>query len=124
MDSRIFIVEDHEFVREMQARLIDLQPGLSVCGTAESVEEALAMLPAGADLVLLDLSLFAGSGLDLLGAIGERWPDLPCIVLSGKPAVEAEAEALAAGAVAYVEKGHADALLDTVYSTLDLPRPS
>lgn len=116
MDRKIYIVEDHEFVREMQARLIDLQPGLAVCGTAESVEDALEALPAGADLVLLDLSLFSGSGLDLLGVIRERWPELPCIVLSGKPAVEAEAAALAAGAVAYVEKGDVHALLDAIHS--------
>lgn len=127
MDRHIFIVEDHSFVREMQARLINLQPGMAVCGTAESVETALAdlaALPDGADLVLLDLSLFEDSGFDLLATIRERWPALPCIVHSGKPAVEYEAAALEAGAVGYVEKGNAISLLNLIRTTLDIAEPS
>lgn len=118
MDHRIFIVEDHEFVREMLARLIDLQPGLSVCGSAQSVEEALIALPADADLVLLDLSLQSESGLDLLAVIRQRWPSLPCIVLSGRAAAEYEATALTAGAVSYIEKGDAISLLDAIHAAL------
>ncbi|MEP0547065.1 MAG: response regulator transcription factor [Rhodothermales bacterium] len=123
MDRRIFIVEDHSFVREMQARLINLQPGMTVCGTAESIEAALAdlaALPDGADLVILDLSLFETSGFDLLATIRERWPNLPCVVHSGKPAIEFEAAALEAGAVGYVEKGDAISLLHIIRTTLDI----
>lgn len=116
---RIFLVEDHPFVREMQSRLIDLQPGLTVCGVAAGVDEALTALPADADLVLLDLSLGGGSGLDLLTTIRERWPDLPCLVLSGKPAVEYEGQVRALGAVGYIEKGDAISLLDAIHAVLD-----
>ncbi|MDX1419217.1 MAG: response regulator [Rubricoccaceae bacterium] len=120
MAHRIFLVEDHPFVREMQARLIDLQPGLSMCGTAATAEEALEALPAAdADLVLLDLSLDGDSGLDLLATLRERWPTLPCLVLSGQPAIEREAEARAAGAVGYVEKGDALSLLEAIHAALE-----
>ena len=121
MDHRLFIVEDHPFVREMLARMLDLQPDLTVCGTATTVEEALETLPAGADLVLLDLSLGDGSGLDLLSTIRQRWPALPCLVLSGKPAIEHEAATRAAGAAGYVEKGDAISLLNAIHAVLDPP---
>lgn len=118
MAYRIFIVEDHPLMREMQTRVLDLQPDLTVCGEATSVPEALAALPAEADLVLLDLSLGSDSGLDLLATIRERWPDLPCLVLSGQPALEREAAARSAGAAGYVEKGDARSLLDAVRAVL------
>ncbi|HYE94660.1 MAG TPA: response regulator transcription factor [Rubricoccaceae bacterium] len=118
MPHHVFIVEDHPFMRDIQARLIDLQPDLAVCGTAATVDEALAALPAGADLVLLDLSLGKRSGLDLLATIRRRWPDLPCIVLSGQPALEYEAAARAAGAAGYVEKGNAASLLNAIHAVL------
>ena len=119
MAYRIFLVEDHPFMRDIQSRFLNLQPDLSVCGTAATIEEALDALPAGADLVLLDLSLGDGSGLKLLATIRERWPELPCLVLSGKLAVDHEAEALAAGASGYVEKGDALALLNAIHAVLN-----
>ncbi|MDX1531850.1 MAG: response regulator, partial [Rhodothermales bacterium] len=122
MPHRIFIVEDHEWVREMLARLLALQTDLEVCGAAEDPEAALDALPAGADVVLVDLALGSHSGLDLVGAIRERWPHIHCIVLSGKPAVEHAAAARDAGAAAFVEKGDAVSLLATLSDVLDLPK--
>lgn len=118
MAHRIFIVEDHDWVRQMMARMLALQPGLEVVGTAASAGEAMAALPAGADVVVLDLALQDSSGFDLLTSIRERWPDLPCIILSGKPALEYAAAAQDAGAARYVEKGNAPALLAAIHDVL------
>jgi len=118
MAHRIFLVEDHEWVREMQTRMLALQPGLEVCGAASDAASAMAALPAGADIVLIDLGLVDSSGFDLLRDIRARWPNLPCVVLSGKPAVEYAAAAHDAGAAGYVEKGDAPGLLATIYDLL------
>ena len=53
--KRIFIVDDHRFMRESLTAFINAEAGLSACGAAASSEEALAQLPLDADLVLVDL---------------------------------------------------------------------
>lgn len=122
MPHRIFIVEDHDWAREALVSLINLEEDLTVCGEAVNTAEALAALPADADLVIVDLAMPGGSGLQLLKDIRERWPDLPTIVFSGKPALEYEDAAREAGATGYVEKGDAMGLLDLLYRTLQ-PSP-
>lgn len=125
MDKQIYIVEDLDWLREILAEFLVLQPGLDVCGTAPTAEKALQDLPAGADVVTVDLSLGGGvSGLDLVALIHERWPDLPCIVLSGQPEIQVGSAARNAGAVGYVEKGDEETLLKTIYDILDMPTPS
>ena len=125
MPKGVYIVEDIGWLRDMLARYLAMQPGLEVRGTAGSAEEALAALPAGADVVTVDLSLDVElHGLQLVRTIHERWPDLPCVVLSGRPAITMEAAARAAGAEAYVEKGDDERLLGTLYALVGLPDPS
>ena len=77
--KRILVVEDEE------AQRVLLTDELSDAGykvwTADTGEAALELLEKGQpDLVTLDLQLPGMSGLDLLAILGERWPDLPCIV--------------------------------------------
>jgi DNA-binding NarL/FixJ family response regulator len=116
--SRIFIVEDHTWVREALTAMLSLQPGLEVCGSAGSAEEALEALPAGADLVLVDVGLPDRSGINLLATIRERWPDLPCVVLSNQPPSLFADAARDAGSSDYVEKGNAPELLAAIHRTL------
>jgi len=116
---RIFIVEDHTWVREALSAMLSLQPDLEVCGAAAGVDEALAALPAGADLVLVDVGLQDRSGIDLLATISQRWPSLPCVVLSNQPAELFSDAARKAGSSAYVEKGNAAALLAAIERALE-----
>lgn len=119
MAHNIFIIEDHDWAREALARLLELQPSLHVCGTAASGEEALTRLPAGADLVLVDIGLRGMSGVELLEEVRQRWPDLRCLVLSNQPANMLERVTREAGSMGYVEKGNAPALLDAIHAALD-----
>jgi DNA-binding NarL/FixJ family response regulator len=118
MPHRIFVVEDHEWTREAITSLIELEPDLSICGTASSAEEALIGMPEAVDLVLVDLSMERMSGLDLIRAVRRRRPELPFIVFSGQPLVEYAGQAQEAGAHAYVEKGDAVGLLAAIYEVL------
>lgn len=92
-------------MRQMMQTFISDQPGFEVSGTVCTAEEALDALPDDADLVLVDISLPAMNGIDLIGQIQARWPELPCLVCSGHSEVTYVERALAAGARGYVAKG-------------------
>lgn len=65
------------------AQLLGCEPDLEVCGDAEDGRAVATKLrAANPDLVLLDLSLSSGSGIDLLHQLKEAWPDLRVLVVS------------------------------------------
>jgi DNA-binding NarL/FixJ family response regulator len=103
---RVFIVDDHPIVRTGLSMLIDAEPDLHICGQAEDCDDALqAIVRERPDLVLIDLSLRGGSGLDLLKEVVRR--GFRAIVVSMQEAPMWAQRALAAGARGYVHKGEA-----------------
>src|ERR1700753_3538618 len=76
--NRILIVDDHPLFREGLKQMIERTPGLVVCGEAENANEALvAIAELKPDLVLVDISLGVGSGIDLIKTIKTQFEDLP-----------------------------------------------
>lgn len=114
MARRVFLVDDHRWLLEIQARTLGLEDDIDVCGMATSAEEALEALPEAVDVLLVDLTLPGMSGVDLIREVRACRPALSCVVLSAQPAVEAAAAARDAGAAAYVEKGDVPALLAAI----------
>lgn len=53
------------------------------CQGALGVEAALDALAGGIDLVIIDLTMPGGSGLDLIEHVRKQWPDLPMVVITG-----------------------------------------
>src|SRR5579884_1188256 len=103
--SRILIVDDHPLFREGLQQMIDRTPDLAVCGEAEDVAEALKAIPElKPALVLVDISLGAGSGIDLIKAIKAKYEDLPVLVISMHDESLYAERALRAGAMGYVMK--------------------
>ena len=72
---------------------------------ADCVDTALAGEPIEPDLVLLDIRLKGGSGLEGIARIRRRWPDTPVLMLSSQDEPETQRLALARGAAAFVSKG-------------------
>lgn len=101
--SRILIVDDHPLVREGLIARISAQPDLEVCGEASTIEEAVALIstthPA---LMIVDLALKQGSGLDLIKQAGAAGPNI-LVVSAYDEALFAE-RALQAGARGYINK--------------------
>jgi DNA-binding NarL/FixJ family response regulator len=116
MPSRIFIVDDYVRLREMLEALVEAAEGFESCGSAE---EALEQVPeAGANLVLIDVSLPGKSGLDLLVELRALHPEILCVMLSGHHSKEYAERSRAAGAKAYIAKSSAHDLVPVLRDVL------
>lgn len=106
--TRVLVVDDHPMVRDGLIRLMSQQADLTCCGEASSVSEALAaVLTQKPDLVILDLRLKGGDGLDLIKSLLAQLPDLRILILSQYEAPLYAERALRAGALGYVVKEQA-----------------
>jgi DNA-binding NarL/FixJ family response regulator len=102
---RVMVVDDHPVVREGTAAILAKQPGLTIAGTAGSLEEARALLATtDADVVLLDIRLGADSGLNLLNdeTTDRRRPAI--VVLTAYDYPQYAEAALRLGAAGFVLK--------------------
>jgi len=105
-DTRVLIVDDHPFMRRGLAQTINDQPGMVVCGEAGSVAEALEIMEsASPHLAVVDISLGAESGIELIQAIREKWPATKVLVSSMHDETLFAERALRAGAQGFVNKG-------------------
>ena len=102
---RVLLVDDHEVVRVGVGALIDRQPEMEVVGEAgtvrEAVEQAKKLAP---DVVVLDVRLPGGTGLDACHQIKEDRPETRVIMLTSFPDDEVLFDAIASGADGYVLK--------------------
>ncbi len=105
MGLRILIVDDHEVVRLGVRALIDRQPGMEVVGEAGTVREAVTQTRhLQPDVVVLDIRLPGGSGLDACRQIKDYRPETRIIILTSFPDDEVIFDAIASGADGYVLK--------------------
>jgi DNA-binding NarL/FixJ family response regulator len=103
--SRIFLVDDHPLVREWLTNLINQQKDLVVCGEAENAAQALRGIAANApNLVIVDISLNAASGLELVKDLRLQYPAVAPLVLSMYEEELYAERAMRAGARGYVRK--------------------
>ncbi|MBI5440858.1 MAG: response regulator transcription factor, partial [Deltaproteobacteria bacterium] len=105
---RVFLVEDHPVFRRGLKEVISQEEDLEVCGEAEEVPGTLASIDRSLpDLLVVDIGLKGGSGLDLIREARERHPELPILVVSMYDESVYAERALAAGALGYVTKQEA-----------------
>jgi DNA-binding NarL/FixJ family response regulator len=104
--SRIFVVDDHPVVRDGLRGLIEQEHDLVICGESGEAAGALVGIQASQpDLILVDLSLQQGSGMELLKDLALQHPSLPVLILSMHDEMIYAERALRAGARGYVMKG-------------------
>lgn len=118
MTIRILLVDDHAVVRSGLRMLLGAEPELEIVGEAGTVKEALAQVEAlQPDLVLMDIGLPDGTGIDATRAIKQRWPAVAVLALTIYEDEEYFFPMLQAGASGYVPKRAApDELLTAVHS--------
>ena len=117
---RILVVDDHPIVRAGIARLLQTEAGISVCGEADTVPDAIRLaVTLVPDLAIVDISLKDGTAFDVLRGLQEAAPKLPVIVLSVHDEALFAERALRAGARGYLMKaGPSEALLQAVRQVL------
>lgn len=99
------IVDDHEVVRRGIAEVVDRADGMSVVAEAGSVADGVRRAALVRPQVLLvDLQLPDGTGIELMTAVREQLPSARAIVLTSFDDDDALAAALDAGAAAYLLK--------------------
>lgn len=102
---KVLIVDDHPIVRQGLRLMIDLEPDLAVCGEAQSEREArTAIRELQPDVVVVDISLAQGDGLELVRDAHAQHPRLPMLVLSMHDELIYAERMLAAGASGYIMK--------------------
>jgi DNA-binding NarL/FixJ family response regulator len=104
----IFVVDDHPVVRDGYARLITNQPDMELAGETGDAALALQMIEKSKpDLVLLDLSLKSGNGLEICKLINTKFPETKVLVVSMHDETLYAERVLRAGADGYVNKAEA-----------------
>ncbi len=103
--TRVLVVDDHRAVAESIAMAIDLQPDLRCVGIAATSAEARAMLLIKSpDVVLTDVRLPDGDGVDGARRLLELRPDLRVIVLTAHTDLDVIARAASAGVCGFLPK--------------------
>jgi DNA-binding NarL/FixJ family response regulator len=102
---RVLIVDDHPIVRQGLRRMIETEADLVVCGEVQTEREARAAIRAMVpDVVIVDISLTQGDGLELVRDVHAQQPELPMLVLSMHDELIYGERLLAAGASGYIMK--------------------
>ena len=118
---KVFIIDDHELVRQGLRTLISSEDDLEVCGEAANVCQAKQLKQSiEPDLAVIDISLPDGSGLDLINNLHQWRPEMRIIVLSMYDDELFAERALNNGAMGYISKqDSANKLLEAIRQVLD-----
>jgi DNA-binding NarL/FixJ family response regulator len=105
----ILLVEDHKIMAETLVRVLNTRGSFRVADVAESAEDALEWLSEHegkqqVDLALVDVVLPRTSGIELVSLIHQRYPGIPCLMISGRSSAQYVKRSLTAGARGYVLK--------------------
>ncbi len=102
---RLLVVDDHEVVRQGLVALLDRRPNLRVVAEAGTVAEAVAAAQrCRPDLVIMDVRLPDGSGVEACREIQQELPGTRVVMLTSYPDEDAVLSAIVAGASGYLLK--------------------
>ena len=102
---RLLVVDDHEVVRQGLVALLDRRPGFQVVAQAGTVEESITQARLHQpDIVVMDVRLPDGSGVEACREIRAELPATRVIMLTSFPDDEAVLSAIVAGASGYLLK--------------------
>ena len=105
MAVRVFLLDDHEVVRQGVRRVLEADEDITVVGEADSAATAVAGIEeCRPDVAVLDVRLPDGSGVDVCREVRSHHPEVACLMLTSFADDEALAQAVLAGASGYVLK--------------------
>jgi DNA-binding NarL/FixJ family response regulator len=105
---KVLLVDDHPILRRGLAQLINLEADMMVCGEAEDSPKAFqSVSTCTPDVMVVDISLKGGNGIELIKNVKARYPELPILVLSMHDESLYAERALRAGGLGYIMKEEA-----------------
>jgi len=118
--ARIMIVDDHPTLRRGLMALIQDEPDLEVCGEAEEADEAVQLVEQlHPDVLLVDLSLKQGTGLELIERVKAMDRGVKMLVASMHEESLYAERVLRAGAMGYINKQETiDKLIEAIRQIL------
>lgn len=106
--TRILIADDHSTFAELFAMGLEREPDLEAVGHARTAAEAVQLTESlHPDIVIMDVRLGDGDGIEVTAQLTERYADLCVIILTGHPDPDVVARAAQAGACGFLPKGGA-----------------
>jgi DNA-binding NarL/FixJ family response regulator len=119
----ILLVEDHKVMAETLVHILRTKGKFNIADVAENAEEAMEWLSERnpehqVDLALVDVVLPRTSGIELVSMIQQKYPGLPCLMISGRSAGHYVKRSLAAGARGYVLKDDVHDVMKGIRSVL------
>lgn len=113
---RIMLADDHTMFREGLKKVLSMSPGFVVTDEAGNAPEALDKIrKSDFDVIVLDISMPGGDGIDVLKEIRHFKPRLPVLILSMYPEDQYAYRAIKAGASGYLTKDKATGeLIDAI----------
>lgn len=116
---QVMIIDDHPTVREGLRLHLSSQPNMEVCGEAATISEALEKIELRKpDVVILDLALKEGDGVQLLKELKRRFSDVQIVVHSMHEETLYAERCLKAGASGYVNKQEEPTVVLTAIRTV------
>jgi DNA-binding NarL/FixJ family response regulator len=121
--TRVYIVEDSAPIRQQLRALLREIDGVAIIGDADSPKPAIeAILEARPEVVVLDLHLVRGSGLEVLREVCPKVPEVTFIVLTNHPESQYRSACLKAGARYFFDKSAEFGKVKKVIADLGAPR--
>jgi DNA-binding NarL/FixJ family response regulator len=103
--TKVMVVEDHTLVRQSLVKTIDAEEGFEVVGQAGRADEALAQIGSlSPDLVLLDITIPGGDGVQVAERVRASQPETKIVFLTMHDDDASVSRAIGVGADGYVVK--------------------
>jgi DNA-binding NarL/FixJ family response regulator len=117
---RILVADDHAVVREGIRHVLATQHGFDIAGEAASGADAVRLAgECDPDVVVLDVSMPEGTGLEVIGDVRRAAPDARVLILSVHDEAEYVLQAVRAGAHGYLRKDSSPAELRDAVRAVD-----
>jgi len=117
---RILVADDHAVVREGIRHVLATQHGFNIAGEAASGADAVRLAgECDPDVVVLDVSMPGGTGLEVIGEVRRVAPDARVLILSVHDEAEYVLQAVRAGAHGYLRKDSSPAELRDAVRAVD-----
>ncbi len=123
---KVFIADDSPVVRSRLVRMLSEYPNVEVIGQAGDAPEAVEAIDRlQPDVLILDIRMPSGSGIDVLQAVKSHQPSLLVIMLTNYPYPQYRAKSLEAGADYFFDKASEFEKITDLFEgwTYNNPRP-